>query len=62
MKVIDSKKSVKPARRLKVAGGPVPMTRICSFGVRQMYADLQQMQTQLLALRATSDRFLASAI
>jgi hypothetical protein len=38
------------------------MTSISSFGVRQMYTDLQQMQTQLLALRATSDRFLASAI
>jgi hypothetical protein len=62
MKDIHSNTPAHPAVRQAVPGGPVPMTRMGSFGVRQMYADLQQMQTQLLALRAASDRFLASAI
>jgi len=62
MKDISSNAPAKPAPRPEVPGGPVTMTRIGSFGVRQMYADLQQMQTQLLALRAASDRFLALAI
>jgi len=62
MKNIHKKTLAPASARPDLLGSTAVMTRIGSFGVRQMYADLKQMQTQLQALKAASDRFLSPAI